>query len=178
MDRQVLVAHASKYGATAEIAERIGELLRGEGLEARVLSAERVRDLTPYRAVVLGSAVYMGGWQKKAARFLKSKWKALAERQVWLFSSGPTGQGDAAGLLHGWRFPKALQPVADRIRPRDVAVFHGFVNPEKLSPIEKGILERVGASSGDFRDWQAIAAWAATIAEALKAQNLGPEKPV
>jgi len=56
---QVLVAYASKHAATAGIAEKIGQVLREAGLPADVLPAGRVRDLTPYRAVVLGSAVYM-----------------------------------------------------------------------------------------------------------------------
>ena len=67
---QVLVTYASKYGATAEIAERIGQVLREAGLPVEVLPAGRVRDLSPYRAVVLGAAVYMFRWRKEAARLL------------------------------------------------------------------------------------------------------------
>jgi menaquinone-dependent protoporphyrinogen oxidase len=60
MDIQVLVAYATKYGATAEIAEKIGQVLHQAGLRTDVLPADRVSDLTPYNAVVLGSAVYVG----------------------------------------------------------------------------------------------------------------------
>jgi menaquinone-dependent protoporphyrinogen oxidase len=122
MDIRVLVAYATKYGATAEIAEKIGQELRQAGLQTDVLPADRVSDLFPYKAVVLGSAVYMGQWQKKAATFLRAKEKALVERPVWLFSSGPTGEGDPVQLMKGWRFPTALQPIADRIHARDIAV--------------------------------------------------------
>jgi menaquinone-dependent protoporphyrinogen oxidase len=59
MDIRVLVAYATKYGATAEIAEKMGQVLRQAGLQTDVLPADRVGDLAPYRAVVLGSAVYM-----------------------------------------------------------------------------------------------------------------------
>jgi menaquinone-dependent protoporphyrinogen oxidase len=168
MDKQVLVVYATKYGATAEIAEKIGQVLREAGLRADVQPAGRVSDLTPYQAVVLGSAVYIGQWQKKAANFLKANQKALAERPVWLFSSGPTGQGDPATLTQGWRFPKGLQPIADRIRPRDIAIFHGHANVEKMNFLEKWMVKNVKASIGDFRDWAAITAWATTIANALK----------
>jgi menaquinone-dependent protoporphyrinogen oxidase len=85
----------------------------------------------------LGSAVYIGKWRKEAATFLKTKDKALAELTVWLFSSGSTGEGDPVELAEGLRFPKALQPIADRIRPRDIAVFHGNVNMKKQNFIEK-----------------------------------------
>ena len=167
MDVRVLVAYASKYGATAEIAEKIGEVLRQAGLQADVLPADRVKDLTPYKAVVLGSAVYIGQWRKPAATFLKANEKALAEKPAWLFSSGPAGEGDPAALLQGWRFPKGLQPIADRIHPRDIAVFGGAVDAKKLNPIEKWMLKNVKAPSGDFRDWDAISAWAGAISDAL-----------
>ena len=132
MDKFVLVAYASKYGATAEIAEKIGEVLNQAGLQTDISSVDRVRDLTPYDVVVLGSAVYIGRWRKEAVKFLKANESALAERQVWLFSSGPSGEGDPVGLLDGWQCPAAQQPIADRIRPRDIVVFHGALNVDKL----------------------------------------------
>jgi len=171
MDIQVLVAYATKYGATAEIAGKIGQVLRQAGLHADVFPANRVNDLSPYQAVVLGSAVYMGQWRKEAVKFLKANEKALAERPVWLFSSGPTGEGEPVELMEGWRFPKALQPIADRIRPRDIAVFHGDVNVKKLNFIEKWIIKNVKAPLGDFRDWEAITSWATAIADALKEEE-------
>ncbi len=168
MDTQVLVAYATKYGATAEIAEKIGQVLRQASLRAEVLPVERVGDLAAYRAVVLGSAVYAGQWRKEAAAFLEANEQALAERAVWLFSSGPTGEGDPAQLMKGWRFPEALQPIADRIQPRDIAFFHGVLDLKKLNLAEKLIVKALKAPVGDFRDWEAITSWAAGIAATLK----------
>ena len=167
MDVQVLVAYATKYGATAEIAEEIGQVLRQAGLRTDVLPADGVSDLNPYKAVVLGSAVYIGKWRKEAATFLEANEKALAERPVWLFSSGPTGEGDPVTLTQGWSFPGALQPIADRIRPRDIALFHGLLDLKKLNLVEKLMIKNVKAPVGDFRDWDTITSWAAAIAEAL-----------
>jgi menaquinone-dependent protoporphyrinogen oxidase len=168
MDTKVLVAYGTKYGSTAEIAEKIGEVLRQAGFDADVLPANQVKDLAPYGAVVLGSAVYMGQWRREAARFLKANEKVLAERPVWIFSSGPVEEGDPEELVEGWGFPKRLQPVADRIQPRDNVIFHGAVDPEKLTPFHKWVLENVKSPVGDFRDWDAITAWASGIADALK----------
>ena len=168
MDIQVLVAYATKYGATAEIAEKIGQVLRQAGLRADVLPADRVSDLNPYKAVVLGSAVYAGQWRKEAATFLEANEKKLTEQSVWLFSSGPTGEGDPVQLMKGFRFPEALQPIADRVRPRDIAFFHGVLDMKKLNLAEKLIVKGIKAPVGDSRDWDAIASWAVAIADALK----------
>ncbi len=168
MDSRILVAYATKYGATKEIAEKIGETLRDAGLQADVLPADRVDDLTPYKAVVLGSAVYVGQWRKEAVAFLEGNEEALAARPVWLFSTGPTGEGDPAELLQGWHFPEALQPIADRIQPRDIALFHGALDMKKLNLPSKLVIKAMKAPVGDFRDWDAVTAWAASIAEAVK----------
>ncbi len=168
MNSQILVAYATKYGATAEIAEKIGQVLRQAGLQTDVLPVDRVSNLSSYKAVILGSAVYIGGWRKEAAKFLKVNEKVLAEQLVWLFSSGPTGEGNPVELTEGWHFPKALQPIADRIQPRDIAVFHGSIRKQKLNFIEKWMLNNVKAPLGDFRDWDAITSWATAIADVLK----------
>jgi len=168
MDIQVLVVYDTKYGATAGIAEKIGQVLREAGLRTDVLPTDRVGDVTPYQAVILGSAVYIGKWRKEAVKFLQANENALAERQVWLFSSGPTGEGERAAFMKGRRFPEALQPIADRIRPRDVAVFHGLLDMEKLNPLEKWMIKKTETPLGDFRDWDAITSWATAIADVLK----------
>jgi menaquinone-dependent protoporphyrinogen oxidase len=169
MDKKVLITYASKYGSTKEIAEKIGDVLRQAGLQVDVSSVEGMRDLTAYKAVILGSAVYVGKWQKEAVEFLRANEKILASRPFWIFSSGPTGEGDPVELVEGVRLPAALQPVANRIQPRDIAVFHGYINPEKINPIEKWAIKRlVKKPFGDFRDWDAITSWARSIAQSLK----------
>ncbi len=169
MPDKVLVAYASKHGATAEIAEKIGEVLARSGLEADVQPVKKVKDLAPYQAVILGSAVYIGMWRKDAVRFVKANQSALADRKVWIFSSGPTGEGDPVELLHGWRLPKKVEPIAEAIKPRDTAVFHGNVDLDTLSGMEKMMIGKVEAPTGDFRDWAMISAWAEGVAAELKA---------
>jgi menaquinone-dependent protoporphyrinogen oxidase len=171
MEEKILVAYASKYGATQEIAEKIGVVLKETGFAVDVLAADRVAGLAPYRAVVLGSAVYIGGWRKAATRFLKTHQKELAAKPVWLFSSGPTGKGDPVELVKGWRFPKALQHIADRVAPREIVVFQGAVFAEKLGAVGRWMIKNVKAPVGDFRDWNAITAWAGGIAAALKRKD-------
>ena len=89
----------------------------------------------------------------------------------YLWPSGPTDEGDPAALMKGWRFPRALQPVADRIQPKEIAIFHGALDAKKLSWFEKWIVKNVKAPMGDFRDWEAVSAWASAIAAALKEEG-------
>lgn len=174
MNWKLLVTYASKYGATREIAEKITEVLKQAGLKADVTSVKDVRDLSAYQVVILGSAVYVGKWQKEAAEFIQKHEQSLTEREVWLFSSGPTGEGDPAELLEGWRLPEELQPVAARIRPREIAVFGGFINPDKVNFIERtAIKTMVKKPFGDFRDWDNIVSWANQVAEVVKAGCCG-----
>jgi menaquinone-dependent protoporphyrinogen oxidase len=168
MTTKVLVAYATKYGATAEIAEKIGQVLDQAGLSTDVKPVKLVRDLSPYQAVVLGSAVYIAQWRKEAVKFLQANEKHLAEMPVWLFSSGPAGKGDPVELLQGWRLPKAVQPIVDRIEPRGITVFHGYVNVDKMNFLERTMIKNVGSPTGDFRDWEAITSWANAIASELK----------
>jgi menaquinone-dependent protoporphyrinogen oxidase len=168
MSDLILVAYASKHGATEEIAYKIGEVLKQQSLQADVQPADRVVTLKNYRAVILGSAVYAGQWQKSAVNFLETYERQLAEMPVWFFSSGPTGTGDPVELMKGWRFPTAQQPLANRIQPRDIALFHGEIDMTKINFAERLIIKGVKAPTGDYRDWEAVTTWAKGIAESMK----------
>lgn len=175
MEQRVLVAYASKYGATEGIADTIGRTLRDAGLAVDVLRCRAVESLDGYTAVVLGSAVYVGRWRREAAEFLRKSERELARLPVWLFSSGPTGEGEPDELLHGWRFPGALRPIAERIGPRDIAVFPGALARDALEPFDAFIVRTVKAPAGDFRDLDAVTAWARGIGRAVLSENVALE---
>lgn len=160
---KVLVAYASKHGATSEIAETIGAILRTRGVEVDVKPIETVTHLLNYDAIVLGSAVYAGKWMKPAADCLLKKRSVLAKKPVWLFSSGPTGEGEPAEIMEGWTFPEDLKPVVEEIKPRDIALFHGNINLNKLNFAERAMIKVAKAPTGDYRDWEAVKAWAESM---------------
>ncbi len=164
----VLITYASKYGATQEIAEKVGEVLKKEGITVDVVPMKKVNKLADYQSVIIGSAVYIGQWYKPTTKFLQKNEKTLAAMPVWIFSSGPFGKGDPVELLKGWKFPLALKPMIDRINPREIVVFGGTMLPEKMSGMEKWIVKRVGGETGDFRDWEMINTWAKKVAKEIK----------
>ncbi len=87
----------------------------------------------------------------------------LAEMTLWIFLSGPTGEGDPLELLDGWRFPESMRPMIERIKPVEITCFGGRIESGKMNIFEKIIIKNVGAKIGDFRNWGSIASWANRI---------------
>ena len=79
----ILVAYASRHGATGQIAERIAENLREAGKDAEARPVQEAADLDGYEGFVLGSATYMGHWMEVAVAFVKENRDLLAQRPVW-----------------------------------------------------------------------------------------------
>lgn len=172
----VIVAYATRHGATAGIADHIASTLTARGLTARAARVEEVTHLDDYDAVVLGGAAYMFHWLKPAVRFAKKHRTTLSAKPVWLFSSGPLGTDtvdpDGHDILDSAR-PKEFDELAALLRPRGEQVFFGAYDPD-APPI--GLGERLtrhmpaareGLPAGDFRDWEAIGVWADQIAREL-----------
>lgn len=168
MEEKILITFASRNGATGEIAEKIGVVLRQANLSVDIFPVDGVHNLSPYRAVILGSAIYIGSWRKEAVKFLERHADSLAERPVWLFSSGPTGEGDPVALVEGKVLPDGLKPLVERICPRDIAVFHGYIDPHRINFLERAVIKNMNKPFGDFRDWDLITAWAAGVAVELQ----------
>ena len=172
---RILVAYASRYGATQGIAERIAMTLRQQALHVTLQAAQHAGGPAGYDAVVIGSAVYFFHWMKHATTFVRRNREALAKRPVWLFSSGPLGSKpeDAQGRdLRVLTEPKEIAEFRDAIRPRDHRVFFGAMDHSKLGFTHRLILKlpanRGNAvfPEGDFRDWNDIETWASSIAQA------------
>jgi menaquinone-dependent protoporphyrinogen oxidase len=173
----ILVAYATRHGATRGIAERIAERLRADGLDAEVRPAAEVRDPARYDAFVVGAAAYMFHWLGDATKFVKRNRDVLAGRPTWLFSSGPLGTDtvDEQGRnVLDTAVPKEFAELRELIHPRGEKVFYGAFD-SAAKPI--GLAERImsltpaaktALPQGDFRDWPAIDAWAAEIAAALR----------
>jgi len=63
---------------------------------------------------------------------------------------------------------KKLQKTLEPLQPVAVTIFAGRVDPAKLSFLQKWMVEKTKSPVGDFRDWNAIAAWAKELPGKMK----------
>ncbi len=158
----VLVAYGSREGGTAEIAGLIAGTLSTVGVPADVRSAREVARLAPYRAVVLGGALYGDRWHPDARRFTRRHARELRDRPVWLFASGPLAPVASPSAV-----PPAGQVMAaaTRIRARGTATFGGRLSADATGRSATRMI--ADGSAGDFRDDEQIRRWALGIADQL-----------
>lgn len=170
MAARILVAYATKLGSNGEIAEVIAEVLRAAAHDAAAKPAREVTSLEGWDAVVLGSAIYAAHWQKDARRFATRFRTELAARALWLFSSGPLdprlARADLPITPHGLEVTAGLGAIAHR-------TFGGRLAAD--APIDPQVLAT--HPIGDFRDWEAIRAYAAEIGAAASRMTFEPVEP-
>jgi menaquinone-dependent protoporphyrinogen oxidase len=164
---RVLVTAASKYGATAGIAQAIAEALTERGLTATVLAPQAVDSVEGYDAVVLGSAVYSGHWLDPARELVARCGAALAARPVWLFSSGPVGDPSSKLVQKMGEDPLDVAGILAATKARGHRMFAGKLDRKNLGFAQRAALLAFRGMEGDFRDWAAIEAWAEGIAREL-----------
>jgi menaquinone-dependent protoporphyrinogen oxidase len=161
-DQRVLVAFANQAGSTAGIGDAIAAVLRRAGLAVECRLVGDVADVTPYRAVILGSGVFVPRRRSDGGGFLARHSAALAARPVWLFCAGPIGGGrcsvDASGAMDDGC---NLGTVARLVGARGSAMFGSVTMPEGSDPVD-----RLGTI-----DHQRVRAWAAEIAADLIAEG-------
>ncbi len=163
---RVLVAYATKKGSTAGIAQAIGEELNGMGLQAEVHAVKEVRDVTPYDAVLLGSAIYIFRWRRAALRFGRRHADELRRRPLWLFDSGPLDTSADEGKT----VPvKAAAELARNLGARGHVTFGGKLMSADAGRITQRMMESGEAGRyGDFRNFDRIRVWARGVAAELQ----------
>jgi menaquinone-dependent protoporphyrinogen oxidase len=171
MDGNVLVAYASKYGSTQEVAEAIAATLGERGLSVDLQPMRKVRTIEGCGAVVLGAPLYFGFWHKDALNFLSRNQDALAQRPVAIFALGPNSNDEKEMQGSRAQLDKELAKFP-WLTPIIIEVFGGNY-PAKLR-FPESLIAGLPASplhgmpASDVRDWAAIHAWASSLAAMLQ----------
>ncbi len=172
LDR-ILVTYASQAGSTARVAEAIGRTLAEAGAQIDVRRVQEVTDVSPYRAVVAGSAIHGGKWLPEAMRFVQAHQAALRQKPFAAFLVCITlSMRDAdkyrAGVA-GW-----MEPVRNLVRPVSEGLFAGSLDFSKLPVTPNTLLLHLPVmlgqwTEGDHEDWNAIRTWAGGLMPLLMA---------
>jgi menaquinone-dependent protoporphyrinogen oxidase len=168
---KILVTYASRAGSTAEVAKAIGQTLREGGAQVDVRPMKEVEDLSPYRAVVAGSAIRGGKWLPEAMRFMHAHQVELTNRTCATFMVCIT-----LGMRNGEKYRDGLRDwMAESrslARPVSEGMFAGMLDFSKVPLTFNTLLMRLMVMigvfpRGDHRDWGAIRTWAESLVPLL-----------
>lgn len=166
MAGKILIAYATRKGSTAEIAQAIGKELEAAGNTVQVAEMKGVSSLEGFQGVVIGAPVYMGQIEKDIANFVARFPEDLPRVPVAAFAVGIAPIDPRAGPVEVVmeKLRTALHPV----KPVAVTMFAGRLELSRMSFVERTMTGLMKVLTGDFRDWDAIRAWAKELPSALK----------
>jgi menaquinone-dependent protoporphyrinogen oxidase len=171
--------YGTRYGATESTSEEIAKVLQGEGLEVKVVNAkkEKVKDISPYDLIIVGSGMQMGKWAGEPENFLNQFQKELANKKVAIFVSS------AAQVLI--EYEKKTEEIESNrkqyleekaakynLQPISMIILGGVWDFNKMNfllrktlasfkpSIEAAGFKEVKPGLYDTRDWDAIRSWA------------------
>ena len=153
--KSILLAYATRFGSTQEVAETIAASLRQAGLTVDIQPMQEVGTLANYDAVVIGAAIYNAKWHADAHHFVSLHQEALEQRPVVIFTLGPLSPSEAAKRNSRRQLDMELAKYP-WLKPVAVEIFAGKYDPSKPG---LGFFERF-LPARDYRNWDAIRAWA------------------
>ena len=149
-----LIAYGTRYGATAEVSEKIAEILRTEfRLKVDVINVEdkSIKSilLNDYENIVIGSGIKIGAWVSKAKKFLKNNFH---EKKLAIFvCSRRAGESD----LYDYAYTTYIEKIISnylKTKPIASEAFGG------RKPLKDG-------SFYENRDWTKITNWAKELGQ-------------
>ena len=81
-----LIVYGTRYGAAASTSEEIANTLRQKGIETEVMNAkqQKIKDITPYDLLIVGSGIQIHRWTSEPEKFLKKFKNELAGKLRFL----------------------------------------------------------------------------------------------
>jgi menaquinone-dependent protoporphyrinogen oxidase len=167
MNNKILVTYATCTGSTVSVAEAIGKSLAEGGALVEVLPMNVVKDLTPYQAVVAGSAIQDKKWLPEAVQFVQQHQAELSRKPFAAFLVCMT-----LAMRNGESYrpfvAEFLAPVRTLVKPVSEGLFAGVLDISKVPTLRDRWMFRLSVlfgvwKEGDHRDWNTIRAWAENL---------------
>jgi len=187
---KTLIVYGTRYGATAGTSEEIGKVLRDEGFDVTVVNAkeEKIKVVSEYDLVIVGSGMQMGKWTGEAEDFLKKFQKELAEKKVAVFVSSMKNiqerEGKKEELAKAWKLDLEDKVAKYGLHPIAMGMFGGVIDYNKMNIITrkafgsfKKVLEADGfkevqAGLYETRNWDEIRSWAKELIQKAKKEEI------
>lgn len=163
--KKVLIAYASMHGSTGEVADVLAKDLCAAGASVDIRLVGNVKDLSPYQAVVVGSAIRSDQWLPPANKFVAGHRSVLSSIPTAYFLTCLTLAMPSAEIQT--RVESFLDPVREEVpevKPVSTGLFAGVLDYNRYGTAIKAVMKyrmwTKGVEEGDYRDWRAIHAWA------------------
>jgi len=181
-----LIAYGTRYGATTGTAEEIGRILREEGFDVRVVNVkkEKIKDISDYDLIVVGSGMQMGKWVSEAEDFLKKFRKEFENKKLALFVSTmktvSEKEGKTEDVVQSRKVALEDKVAKYGLKPIALGFFGGVIDYNKMGFVTrkgmsfvKPVLEKAGFKEVepgvyDLRNWDEIRNWAWQLAKVAK----------
>jgi menaquinone-dependent protoporphyrinogen oxidase len=133
-----------------------------------VLKTKEVKDLSPYRAVIVGTGIRAGQVYRDTLAFLERHQAALSQVPVAYFVVCMTMKDDTEeNRCQVETYVDQMREKAPQVQPLEVGLFAGKMDFKALSLPLKLIVKAMKSEEGDYRDWDAIREWAASVRPVL-----------
>jgi menaquinone-dependent protoporphyrinogen IX oxidase len=175
---KVLIVYGTCYGATKETSEEIARILREESFDVKVVNVqkEKVKDISEYELVVVGSGMGNCRWVREAEDFLKNFRKEFEGKKLALFVSTMITFFEREGKIDDVARTRkvALEDKVAKygLKPIALGFFGGVIDYNKMGfiarkgmeffkpQLEKDSFKKVAPGIYDLRDWDEIRNWA------------------
>ncbi len=182
-EMKTLIVYGTRYGATAGTSEEIAKVLREEGFNVKVANVkkEKIKDISEYELVIVGSGMRMGKWTDEAEDFLKNFRKELEQKKLAIFASTMKTVSEREGKTEDvaqMRKAALEDKVAQyNLHPIALGFFGGVLDYNKMGflfkrsmgflkpQLEKDGFKETEPDLYDLRDWDEIRSWTKELAK-------------
>ena len=162
--KSVLIAYASEYGSTSEVAEMIGKTISKSGVRVDIKYIKHITNIKEYDQIIIGSPIQYDSWMDDAKNFLNTYEQELLKVRVsYFFTCLTLSQKSDKSKKQAQNYANNLEQLNPRIKPENIGQFAGVLDYSKFSfsfsIVARAMFSILGVKEGDYRNWDVIRQW-------------------